>query len=54
MVVVYPEDVWYCGVQVDDADEIVREHLIGGRPVERLRYRAAPGDNKSARPARVS
>ena len=49
MVVVYPEDVWYCGVQVADVDEIVREHLIGGRPVERLRYRAAPGDNKVAR-----
>lgn len=36
-VVVYPEAVWYGGVQPEDADEIVREHLVSGRPVERLR-----------------
>ncbi len=36
-VVVYPEAVWYGGVQAEDAEEIVREHLVGGRPVERLR-----------------
>jgi (2Fe-2S) ferredoxin len=37
MVVVYPEAVWYGNVQPEDAEEIVREHLVGGRPVERLR-----------------
>ena len=36
-VVVYPEAVWYGGVTVGDVDEIVREHLVAGRPVERLR-----------------
>ena len=35
--VVYPEAVWYGGVTVDDLDEIIEEHVIGGRPVERLR-----------------
>ena len=39
MAVVYPDDVWYAGLTPADADEIVREHLAGGRPVERLRYR---------------
>ncbi len=39
MVVVYPEGVWYSGVTVDDVDEIVEEHLVNGRPVERLLYR---------------
>ena len=34
--VVYPEGTWYGGVTLDDVDEIVEEHLIGGRPVERL------------------
>jgi len=34
--VVYPEAVWYGGVTVDDVDEIIREHIVGGRPVERL------------------
>lgn len=36
-VVVYPEATWYGAVAVDDVEEIVREHLVGGRPVERLR-----------------
>ena len=41
MLVVYPDDVWYSGVQESDLQEILTEHIIGGRPVERLRY--APG-----------
>jgi (2Fe-2S) ferredoxin len=49
MVVVYPENVWYWGVQPRDVDAIVREHLEGGRPVERLRYRNHPGKNKLPR-----
>ena len=36
-VVVYPEGVWYGNVKAEDAAEIVEEHLVGGRPVERLR-----------------
>src|ERR1700761_7246844 len=35
-VVVYPEAVWYGHVTPEDADEIVTEHLVHGRPVERL------------------
>ena len=46
MVVVYPEDVWYHGVDVHGAERILREHLIGGRVVESYRYLAPPGDNK--------
>jgi (2Fe-2S) ferredoxin len=37
MVVVYPEAVWYGNVQPQDAAVIVEEHLVAGRPVERLR-----------------
>jgi (2Fe-2S) ferredoxin len=36
-IVVYPENVWYRGVTLQDVDEIVEEHLVNGRPVERLR-----------------
>jgi (2Fe-2S) ferredoxin len=35
-VVVYPEQVWYGGVTVDDIPEIVDKHLVGGEAVERL------------------
>ena len=35
-VVVYPEQVWYGAVTPDDIPEIIEQHLIGGRPVERL------------------
>ena len=34
--VVYPDNVWYGGVTVDDVVEIVESHLMGGIPVERL------------------
>jgi (2Fe-2S) ferredoxin len=34
--VVYPEGVWYTYVDREDIDEIIREHLQGGRVVERL------------------
>jgi (2Fe-2S) ferredoxin len=37
VVVVYPEAVWYGNVMLEDAAEIVAEHLVAGRPVERLR-----------------
>jgi (2Fe-2S) ferredoxin len=37
VVVVYPEGVWYRGVTAGDAQEIYTEHILGGRPVERLR-----------------
>jgi (2Fe-2S) ferredoxin len=35
--VVYPEGVWYTFIDEEDLDEIIDEHLVGGRPVERLR-----------------
>ena len=44
--VVYPEAVWYCGVQAADADAIFEEHIAAGRPVERLLSHMPPGDNK--------
>ena len=50
MIVVYPENVWYAGVQAEDVQEIVQSHLIGGKPVERLLYRPGkPGPNVVAK-----
>ncbi len=36
-VVVYPEGIFYVGVELDDINEIINEHIINNRPVERLR-----------------
>ncbi|HUZ77362.1 MAG TPA: (2Fe-2S) ferredoxin domain-containing protein [Chloroflexota bacterium] len=36
--VVYPENVWYSHLTLEDVPVIVEEHLKNGRPVERLRY----------------
>jgi (2Fe-2S) ferredoxin len=35
-VVVYPDAVWYSKVTEADVDEIIDEHIVGGRPVTRL------------------
>jgi len=46
-VVVYPEQVWYGGVTVDDVPEIVESHLVNGKVVERLLLPDQPHlDNK--------
>ena len=39
LVIVYPEGVFYIRVKPSDVDEIVENHLIKGRVVERLLYR---------------
>jgi (2Fe-2S) ferredoxin len=36
-VVVYPDGVWYGAVAISDVGEIVESHIVGGRPVKRLR-----------------
>lgn len=35
-VLVYPEGIWYAQVQAADVPEIIEEHLLNGRIVERL------------------
>ncbi len=37
-----PEGVWYAHVTLADVDEIVKGHLLGGAPVERLRRPPEP------------
>lgn len=36
IVVVYPDNVWYGAVTPDDVEEILDQHIEGGRSVERL------------------
>ena len=35
-VVVYPENVWYADVRLEDAEALITSHIVGGHPVERL------------------
>lgn len=36
VIIVYPDAVWYHGVTVNDVPEIIEEHILKGKPVERL------------------
>ena len=48
--VIYPENVWYSHVTREEAEIIFNEHILGGRPVERLLFRSpTPGGHKLAR-----
>ena len=40
--VVYPEGVWYPYVDQEDREEIIQEHLVHGRVVERLQLPGEP------------
>ena len=37
VIVIYPDETWYTYIDKEDIDEIIDEHLINGRPVERLK-----------------
>src|SRR5438128_1872298 len=36
-VVIYPAGIWYTVRTTEEVDAIIEEHLLGGKPVERLR-----------------
>ena len=38
-VVVYPEQIWYGKVTIDDVEEIIQQHMIKNIPVERLKIK---------------
>lgn len=38
-IAIYPEGVFYVGVELSDVDEIISEHIENNRVVERLRFR---------------
>jgi (2Fe-2S) ferredoxin len=38
MIVVYPENVWYAGVQAHDLPDLLESHILNGVPVARLIY----------------
>jgi (2Fe-2S) ferredoxin len=46
-VMVYPEGIWYAQVRPDDVREIVEEHLLNGRVVDRLALMKVPAVGKA-------
>jgi (2Fe-2S) ferredoxin len=46
-VMVYPDGVWYAQVRAEDVPEIIDQHLLNGRVVERLALMKIPAEGKS-------
>lgn len=38
MVLVTPDEVWYCGVRPEEVPVVVERHLRGGEPVKAMLY----------------
>lgn len=45
-VMVYPDGIWYAQVRAGDVAEIVEEHLVNGRVVERLALLKVPSEGR--------
>lgn len=44
-VLVYPDGIWYAQVRASDVQEIIDEHLVAGRVVDRLVLKELPPDS---------
>ncbi len=45
-VMVYPDGIWYGQVRAEDVREIVEEHLVNGRVVQRLALLRVPSEGR--------
>jgi (2Fe-2S) ferredoxin len=45
-VLVYPDGIWYAQVRAKDVPEIIEEHLLNGRVVERLALLKVPSEGR--------
>ena len=50
-VLVYPDGTWYAQVRASDVPEIIEEHLLNGRVVERLALMKVPFEGEAQAPA---
>jgi (2Fe-2S) ferredoxin len=53
-VMVYPDGIWYAQVRATDVPEIIEEHLVGGRVVERLKLLTVPSTGKAGSESQAS
>jgi (2Fe-2S) ferredoxin len=49
-VMIYPDGIWYAQVRAGDVAEIVEQHIINGRVVERLALLRVPSQGKILAP----
>ena len=49
-VMVYPDGVWYAQVRAEDVPEIIEEHIISGRVVDRLALLKLPAEGLKDQP----
>jgi NADH-quinone oxidoreductase subunit F/NADP-reducing hydrogenase subunit HndC len=49
-VMVYPDGVWYAQVRASDVPEIIEEHLLNSRVVERLALLKVPAEGSKEQP----
>lgn len=47
-VMIYPDGIWYAQVRAGDVAEIVEEHIMNGRVVERLALLRVPSEGNQA------
>jgi (2Fe-2S) ferredoxin len=43
IVLVMPEEVWYCGIRPEEVASVTEQHLQGGKPVKAMLYRKFHG-----------
>ena len=48
-VMIYPDGIWYAQVRADHVPEIVEEHLLNGRVVEKLALLKVPSEGKTGK-----
>src|SRR3984893_14219288 len=53
-VMVYPDGIWCAQVRASDVPEIVEEHLMNGRVVERLALLKVPSEGKQESTAAIN
>jgi len=49
-VMVYPDGIWYAQVRAADVPELVEEHILNGRVVNRLALLKVPSEGRAEKP----
>ncbi len=50
---VQPDGIWYYNITPENLQRVVREHLVGGRPVEDLIFHRGPETTIQGKPVKI-